>query len=271
MLVFRDIKQWRRKRTNLQQGKSLGVVMTMGALHRGHLELVKQSQADNDLTLVTLFVNPTQFNAREDLDSYPHTFEEDMRLLKAEGVDFLFSPDYRAIYPDDYRYKLSETQFSKQLCGGSRPGHFDGVLTVVMKLLQLAQADRAYFGLKDYQQFKLIKGMAEAFFLSTDIIGVEIIRDEEGLALSSRNLRLSEAGLKQARQFAACFKQNKSLAEIRREIRKLEVEIDYLSDYEDRRFVAVWIEGVRLIDNMALDAALIKKEAGKNETNTVEI
>jgi len=160
MRIFRDINNWLICRRKISFDKSLGVVMTMGALHEGHFSLIRSSQKENDHTLVTIFLNPTQFNNKDDLTKYPKTMSEDINSLEDMKVDFLLTPDYEQIYPDKFRYKISESSLSKILCGLSRPGHFDGVLTVVMKLLQVAKADKAYFGEKDYQQYQLIKEMA---------------------------------------------------------------------------------------------------------------
>ena len=252
MKIVTNINQWQSVRKSLPSDKSVGVVMTMGALHKGHLSLIKQSQKENDITIVTIFLNPTQFNNSNDFTNYPKTWQQDVEYLQNANIDFLLAPTKDDIYPDDYNYQISEKNLSNILCGKSRPGHFDGVLTIVMKLLQLAQADRAYFGEKDYQQLYLIKAMVEAFFISTEIIGCPIIREDDGLAFSSRNLRLSQKGRKKAQIFANIFKNSKTLKEIKQFLEAEDIKIDYLEEHFGRRFAAVYIEGVRLIDNLEI-------------------
>jgi pantoate--beta-alanine ligase len=159
MKIFEDFSEWRKFRDAVDG--SLGFVPTMGALHEGHIELVKRSRAENKLTVVSIYVNPTQFNNADDFDQYPKTFESDQAKLRDAGADFLIYPTYNQMYADGYRYSVDENFFSLDLCGKSRPGHFKGVLTVVMKLLNGVRPDHAYFGEKDYQQFKLIEGMAD--------------------------------------------------------------------------------------------------------------
>lgn len=230
---------------------SVGVVPTMGALHAGHASLLERSRRENQQTILTLFVNPTQFDRAEDLARYPRTFEQDLALARSCGANLVFAPrDPALLYPDDYRYRVTENDRSRALCGASRPGHFDGVLTVVMKLLQLARADRAYFGEKDFQQLELVSGMARAFFLPTEIVPCPIVRESDGLAMSSRNRRLSPQGRAMAGNFAAAFADlSKPLAAVRANLEALGIQIDYLEESHGRRFAAVWIEGVRLIDN----------------------
>jgi pantoate--beta-alanine ligase len=163
--------------------------------------MVEASRRENQVTVVSIFVNPTQFNDRADLDNYPRMIERDVEQLSQHGVDLVFAPAFDAIYPDNYRYKVSETEESKILCGHYRPGHFDGVLTVVMKLLNLVTPHRAYFGEKDFQQLELIRGMVGAFFMNVEIVPCPTIREADGLAMSSRNLRLNET----ERRIAAAF------------------------------------------------------------------
>lgn len=234
----------------------IGIVPTMGALHDGHLELVKTSRTHCDITIVSLFVNPKQFNSEEDLDNYPRTFKQDLDKLQRHHVTYVFAPEDGAMYPDGYHFRLSEDDFSTDLCGQDRPGHFDGVLTVVMKLLQISQADRAYFGEKDFQQYRLIEKMAQAFFLPTEICPVPTVRDHQGLALSSRNQRLNEEQLQLAQDFAKKLSQSVSQkissTYLEQSLKALGVDVDYIEDKDDRRFAAVRINDVRLIDNVAL-------------------
>lgn len=248
--VIRNPEQMKKLRADISE--SVGFVPTMGALHSGHAQLIQQSVTDNKSTIVSIFVNPTQFNNSEDLNKYPKTFELDLKMCNDMGVQYLFYPDVQAIYPDQYKYKISEIDFSQKLCGSHRPGHFDGVLTVVMKLLNICNPTKSYFGEKDFQQLHLIKGMCEAFFLNTEIVAIPTVRENNGLAMSSRNTRLSPAGLEKA----AMINQILTTAESPEFAQKLLTEngfvIDYVTDYLGRRFVAASIEGVRLIDNVQI-------------------
>ncbi len=231
---------------------SLGFVPTMGGLHEGHLALVRRSLLENDLTVVSVFLNRTQFDSPADLEAYPADFEEDVAALAKLGVEAIFAPDYDAMYPDDYHYKVGESQSSAELEGEHRPGHFDGVLTVVLKLLNVVQATRAYFGEKDWQQLQLVKGMVEAFFLSTEIVACPTVRDEAGLALSSRNRRLSAQGIKIARRLNQILNTATSAEGAKRELQEAGFEVEYVADREGRRLAAVRLEGVRLIDNVQI-------------------
>lgn len=231
---------------------SIGFVPTMGALHEGHLSLIKNSREHNLVTVVSIFVNPTQFNNPQDLEKYPRTIEQDQALLKDANVDFLFLPNASEMYHDQFNYSVIETQNDALLCGASRPGHFSGVLTVVLKLLQIIQPTRAYFGEKDYQQLAIVRGMVDAFFIPTEIVAVPTQRDEAGLALSSRNRRLSVDGINKARAFAKILKTAPSIQWAADELKANDIEIDYLEDHWGRRFAAVSIENVRLIDNVPL-------------------
>ncbi len=229
----------------------IGFVPTMGALHQGHASLLKKARAENQLTILSVFVNPTQFNNPNDLTGYPKTFEHDLSVAKKENVDILFYPKYEDIYADDYRYRLTENEFSKKLCGSHRPGHFDGVLTVVMKLLMLTKANKAYFGEKDYQQLKLVQDMAKTFFVETEIIGCPTFREHSGLAMSSRNLRLSPHAFEKASMIYKTIKNNSA----KESFEKLELagfDVDYVEEHFGRRFAAASLEGVRLIDNVEI-------------------
>ena len=250
ILVFKSIAEFQKYRTSLKG--SVGVVPTMGALHPGHASLIQQSARQNQTTIVTIFVNPTQFNNPEDLKKYPRTLEADVELAQKAGAQIVLAPEFNEIYPDEYRYKLTENDFSKKLCGAHRPGHFDGVLTVVMKLLQLTQADQSYFGEKDYQQLKLIQNMAQAFFLKTKINACATLRETDGLAMSSRNVRLTPAGREKAPAIYKALTQSRNVEEAKTQLQKSGIEVEYLEDYFNRRFVAAFIDGVRLIDNVAL-------------------
>ena len=172
-------------------GKTVGLVPTMGAFHEGHLSLMRRAKAENDLCIVTLFVNPTQFNDPNDFARYPRDTDRDARMAEATGVDFLFLPAPPAMYPKGFDTTVIVHALSDRLEGASRPGHFAGVSTVVTKLLNIAQADRAYFGEKDWQQLQIVRALARDLDIPAEIIGLPIVREPDGLALSSRNVRLS--------------------------------------------------------------------------------
>ncbi|MGZ3689254.1 MAG: pantoate--beta-alanine ligase, partial [Bdellovibrionota bacterium] len=199
--IFESVAEWKKFRPELSGG--LGFVPTMGALHEGHLSLCERSREENAGTLVSLFVNPTQFNDPRDLERYPRTLEADLEKLTRAGVDYVLCPSSSELYPDDYRFRVSESEKSVLLCGAHRPGHFDGVLTVVLKLLNLAGADAAYFGEKDFQQLTLIREMTEALFHPTRIVGCPTVREADGLAMSSRNRLLSPEARKLAPALAS--------------------------------------------------------------------
>ncbi|WP_214710963.1 pantoate--beta-alanine ligase [Exiguobacterium sp. s55] len=175
----------------LTDAGTIGFVPTMGYLHEGHLSLVEAAKSENDLVVMSIFVNPTQFGPNEDLDRYPRDFERDEALAREAGVDVLFYPNTETMYPLDMA-RVTVRTGADVLCGASRPGHFDGVLTVVSKLFNLVRPTRAYFGLKDAQQVALIEGYVRDYFVPVEIRRCPIIREESGLAKSSRNVYLSE-------------------------------------------------------------------------------
>jgi len=251
--IIHDLYEWSslREKTVKQTG-SLGFVPTMGALHKGHLSLVERSVKENDRNAVSIFVNPTQFDNPADLDNYPQTITEDMKQLEQAGVDVILLPEYEKLYPDNYRYQVSENRFSTKLCGSFRQGHFDGVLTVVMKLLNLVRADRAYFGEKDYQQYLLIKDMVEAFFLPTKIIPCTTIREADGLAFSSRNIRLTPEERRRAPLLYELLKSDMNSREVIECLESSGFVVDYIEEIKNRRYGAVHLGKVRLIDNVPI-------------------
>lgn len=260
MDIFENsLADWRALRNSLPQNTSLGLVPTMGNLHVGHMSLITQSQQDNHKTAVTLFVNPTQFNNPDDFTHYPRTRDADLAQLERAGVDYCLIPDQNLIYADNYRYQLEETALSLIMEGLHRPGHFTGVLTVVMKLFNLVRPTRAYFGEKDYQQLSLIRDMVDAFLLEIKIKSCPTIREPSGLAYSSRNTRLSPEGRKQAAAFATIFHQAPSCDDAISALKKIDITIDYIEEHYSRRFAAVWVENIRLIDNYALDQNILKE------------
>ncbi len=230
---------------------SVGFVPTMGALHPGHLSLIEASMAQNEVTLVSIFVNPTQFDQAADLEKYPNTLEQDLQHLEDLGVDAVFLPTFENMYPDQYAYQVTEHQLSKRFCGAHRPGHFDGVLSVVMKLLNLVNANRAYFGEKDYQQLTLIQGMVEAFFMDTEIVPCPIVREADGLAMSSRNLRLNLIQRKLAPMlYQALTDKDSDIEEKKRWLTSKGFAVDYLEVMNDRLLAAATLGEIRLIDNV---------------------
>ncbi len=173
------------------QGERIGLVPTMGALHAGHASLVKRSVEDNAVTVVSVFVNPTQFNDQNDLEKYPRTLEADCRLLEACGVTFVFAPSVEEIYPEPDTRRFDYAPLDTVMEGKFRPGHFNGVCQVVSKLFDIVQPDRAYFGEKDFQQLAIIREMVRSMNYPLEIVGCPIVREPDGLAMSSRNTRLS--------------------------------------------------------------------------------
>ncbi len=190
MKIIHTIDELNNIRKNINH--SVGFVPTMGALHDGHLSLIKQSTANNDITIVSIFINPTQFLPGEDLGKYPKKMEADTKICKLANVDYLFAPDISSMYSDDEVLIKAPILRSYSLEGELRPGHFDGVLQIVLKLFNLVQPTNAYFGKKDAQQLALIKQMTHNLFLPINIIECEIIRESDGLAMSSRNSYLSQ-------------------------------------------------------------------------------
>jgi len=172
-------------------GRNVGLVPTMGYLHEGHLELVARARAENDIVVTSIFVNPLQFGANEDLARYPRDLARDTAMLEKGGVDFIFAPRVVDMYPREIETVVDVPSLGRQLEGEVRPGHFAGVCTVVTKLFNISAADRAYFGEKDYQQLQIIRRMVEDLNQPVDIVGVPTVRDHDGLALSSRNVYLT--------------------------------------------------------------------------------
>lgn len=191
-VLFTQIEGWK------QQGLKIALVPTMGFFHEGHLSLMREARHRADKTVVSLFVNPRQFGPGEDLDKYPRNLKSDISLAEQENVDILFFPSTEAMYPKGYQTTIAVPELSQMLCGKSRPGHFDGVATVVAKLFNLVRPDIAVFGMKDYQQLSLIRRMVLDLNFNIEIIGHPIVRESNGLAMSSRNKYLDEQEKKEA-------------------------------------------------------------------------
>ena len=274
--VREEVKKWR------AEGLKVGLVPTMGALHDGHLSLIKKAKAECDKVVVSVFVNPIQFGPSEDFDKYPRTLEADTKLCDGEGVDIVFAPSAQEMYgnnrlsSDTLTYIYPPYFYVDKLCGKSRVGHFDGVCTVVMKLFNIVQPDCAYFGQKDAQQVIIIKKMVEDLNVPVEIIQCPIVREESGLALSSRNKYLSENGKEDVlvlskilNNIKSCYK--KGITDI--EALK-ETAYSYLTEKHDMEYleilnnktleeeknandnsialIACRVDGVRLIDNIYL-------------------
>ena len=233
---------------------STGFVPTMGALHEAHLSLIRRAKAESARTWASIFVNPAQFNDPADLASYPRPLAQDLEILRAAGCDLVFVPQARDMYPDDFRYRVTENVLSKKFCGVGRPGHFDGMLTVVLKLLLLIRPERAYFGEKDYQQLRLVEGLAQAFFLDTWIVPCALVREPDGLATSSRNRLLSAAERKRAPAFHRLLlrsvAERQPTGDAAAELAREGFDVEYVADYDGRRLAAVRLGKVRLIDNV---------------------
>ncbi|MCK5401576.1 MAG: pantoate--beta-alanine ligase [Flavobacteriaceae bacterium] len=264
------------------ENKSVGFVPTMGALHAGHLALVSKALEENDIVVVSVFVNPTQFDKKTDLEKYPRTLKHDINLLKALSKNniIIFAPSVKDIYGEKIKaLNIDFDGLENEMEGKFRPGHFDGVGTVVKRLFEIVNPDNAYFGEKDFQQLQIIKKLVEKFHLSIHVIGCEIYREESGLAMSSRNERLS---LEQKNAASAIFKILKTAKEkfasqsakkvtdwVVKEFTKhklLELEYFMISDVKTlkpinrksnkktyRAFIAVFADEIRLIDNIALN------------------
>lgn len=261
------------------QNKSIGFVPTMGALHKGHISLVQEAKDKNDITVVSIFVNPTQFDKKEDLEKYPQTLSDDIELLEDAECDVLFVPSVDEIYSDD----ISSERFDfdgleHQMEGEFREGHFDGVGTIVKLLFEIITPTVAYFGKKDFQQLQIIKKMVEKFELPVKIKGMPIFREDDGLAMSSRNARLTKAHrkaapfifktLKKARKKANKKEANEIVKWVEKQFAKHEfLELEYFiianektlkstdnfnSRDKYRAFIAVFADQIRLIDNIAL-------------------
>lgn len=258
-------------------GMLVGVVPTMGALHDGHLSLARAARAQSDRVIVTIFVNPMQFNNPDDLKKYPRDEAHDLALLDAEGVDVLFAPDVQEVYPDGFATTVSVKGVSEPLEGAFRPGHFDGVATVVSKLFGMTQAGRAFFGEKDWQQLQVVNRLVADLNIPIRVIGCPTIREDDGLAMSSRNVRLSPGDrarapvLHQAMQAAAAAIRAGTAVDAALTAARAALAgagfgtVEYLDlraaatlapmtalDGPARLLAAVWLGDVRLIDNIAV-------------------
>jgi pantoate--beta-alanine ligase len=271
-------------------GRTIGFVPTMGALHDGHLSLVREACRRTDSVVVSIFVNPIQFNSRSDFEKYPRDDARDARLLEAEGVDALFLPTAAEIYPPRFQTRVEVSDLTKPLCGAHRPGHFGGVTTVVAKLFLSVKPHVAVFGAKDYQQLQVVKQMVRDLNFDVEIVSGETIREADGLAMSSRNVRLSEVerararavprGIERVRRAAEAGEgdPSKLAAEFAAEIESGGGRVEYadardpetleeLAVVDGRALfaVAVWFGDVRLIDNTIVERAAAARLAAGGE------
>lgn len=270
-----QVKAWRSK------GRSIGFVPTMGALHQGHLSLIAKAQEECDHVVCSIFVNPTQFNDARDFERYPRTIEQDVKMLADQGCDLVFTPSPSDIYPNGTEFHdiLPMHGLDEVMEGAHRPGHFRGVVQVVKRLFELVEPDKAYFGLKDYQQYSIVKWLTRHYQLPVKIVGVETIREENGLAMSSRNRLLTEEDKELApllhevlKESAERYRCGEEVAHIRilaeqrlTQIPGLKLDYFELADADTlqpvhqsghasvRAFVAAFMGAIRLIDNVAVN------------------
>lgn len=276
MYIFQTIKEVRELvKDYKRQGMSVGLVPTMGYLHEGHASLIQKCRKENEVVVVSVFVNPTQFGPNEDLESYPRDFQRDSELCESLGCDIIFHPEPKEMYKDPHAYVSIDT-LNDNLCGKTRPIHFKGVCTVVSKLFHIVQPDRAYFGEKDAQQLAIIRKMVEDLNFDITIVGCPIVREADGLAKSSRNVYLNEEERKAALCLSKSIQKGRQIIHEDMEANKLICEmkkiieseplarIDYVSvvdaltmqdiDVIDRNVLvamAVYIGKTRLIDNFS--------------------
>jgi pantoate--beta-alanine ligase len=262
-------------------GKRVGFVPTMGALHEGHLSLIRRASKENDMVAVSIFVNPTQFGPKEDFKKYPRPFAKDARLAKSAGADIIFNPSAGEMYPSGYQTYVEVGKIAQGLCGASRPGHFHGVATIVNKLFNAVPADKAYFGQKDYQQVQVIKHMVRDLNIAVQVVTCPIIREQDGLAMSSRNQYLNTEERKSATCLYEALKVAKAMikskikdaGKIKKEIRNiiesnLLATVDYIEIVNAETLqpvkkvkgkvviaLAVYTGKTRLIDNMVAGLA----------------
>lgn len=258
-----------------KKGKTVGLVPTMGALHCGHVSLMKKSVSQNDVTVVSVYVNPIQFGPNEDYERYPRPVEADIKVCKENKVDFLFLPTNKTLYNDNFSTYIYNNKLAKIMCGVTRPIHFQGVCTIVAKLFNIAMPTRAYFGLKDYQQYIIVKQMAQDLNFNVKVVGCPIVREKTGIAMSSRNTYLSKEEKDNANGIykALCvakeqFSSGKKVKDIKKSVEKniLKIptsKIDYVEIRNSQNLqevtdkdksvvvaVAVRVGNVRLIDNI---------------------
>ena len=249
--VWNTLAGWLDRRRALD-GRSVGFVPTMGALHRGHASLVERCRGENHVVVVSIFVNPSQFNDPKDLDRYPRTLDKDLELLESAGADEVIVPAVSELYPNGYRLRVEPDGGHAVMEAAFRPGFLQGAMTVVLKLLNLVRADCAYFGEKDYQQLKAVTELAQEFFLPTRIVPCPTVREASGLALSSRNMLLSQEARERAAYLFRALTTAADPAEARAMLGAHGFAVDYVEERWGRRLAAAFLDGVRLIDNVPM-------------------
>ncbi|OKL37967.1 pantoate--beta-alanine ligase [Domibacillus mangrovi] len=278
MKVIRAVAQLRDiVHTEKKNGQTIGFVPTMGFLHEGHITLAKQARKENDVVIMSIFVNPLQFGPNEDYERYPRDPEHDTELAKSCGVDYLFMPSVDDMYPDEPAVVLTVKKRTNALCGLKREGHFDGVATVVLKLFHMTEPDKAYFGKKDAQQLAVIYGLVDSLNVSVTIVGVDTVREKDGLAKSSRNVYL----LPEEREKAPAIYNALSHAREALEAGEINVErlreqaIDYLRDHSGAEVEYVEIlsypelEPVRKVERMIIIAAAVQYKNARLIDNVI--
>jgi pantoate--beta-alanine ligase len=250
MRVWTTVSEWSARRQAFSG--SIGFVPTMGALHCGHASLMDRCRAENEIAVASIFVNPAQFNDPADLERYPHTLKQDLALLESLGTDEVLAPPASELYPQGRRFRIEEQPLTRPMEGVWRPGFFEGVILVVLKLLNLVRAGRAYFGEKDYQQLQVVRDLAREFFVGTEIVACPTVREASGLAASSRNALLSAAGREKAAALFQVLSGAPSAEAARALLEEQGFTVDYVEEYWGRRFAAVHLADVRLIDNVPL-------------------
>lgn len=275
--VFKSVKSLQKRLHNERKNASIGFFPTMGALHHGHLELVKRALQENDIVVVSIFVNPTQFNNPDDLEKYPRMLEKDIELLNEVGEIIVFAPDVDTVYPSNFeKINIDLGKLGEVMEGEFRPGHFDGVMNVVKRFFDIIKPNRAYFGMKDYQQVAVIKHMVEKTNDPVEIVVCDIVREKSGLASSSRNVRLSDQQKEEAliisqtlnflKSIAGKYPPRKAWKKAKQFFRDGKLELEYLEIVHPltlKRLDSKWIPGahacivaysgdVRLLDNIQL-------------------
>ena len=252
MRVWKKLSEWLLYRQQLIEIKSIALVPTMGCLHAGHGALIDEAKKKSDCVVLSIFVNPTQFNDISDLHAYPRTVDNDILFAKQLGVDHILLPEVGSMYPKGSVYSLeTKHTMAQSMEGAARPGHFSGVLTVVMKLLNIVNPHQVIFGNKDFQQWHLVRDMIDDFFMPIEVVVVDTVRESFGLPISSRNGRLRKSDWPLLQKIYHCLSMAGELnhALVKHELEALGVSIDYLRYIHGRIFVAFYINNIRLIDN----------------------
>ncbi len=235
-----------------ERNGTLGIIPSLGNFHLGHQSLFKKSVEQNDLTMVCNVLTPIIFNDLANFTAYPRTPEKDLVRVAETGADILFIPSTEELFLNPFNYSVVETEFSNTLEGKNRPAHFDGVLTVILKLLLMLKPDNLYLGEKDFQQLELIRGMCQAFYISSHIVACPIIRSDTGLAYSSRNSKLNKEQLSKAAHFPKLLASEHTPEEIAAKLTNLGFAVQYIEEHNNRRYGAVILDSIRLIDNVDL-------------------